>query len=80
MRKKIQTKEFIRHKFAEYYQQSESVKPPSLLEKREFAFLLLEEGVMRRAEDLTFQKRVLDREIMEAIENGYFDFEYRPNP
>jgi len=39
-----------------------------------------EEGVMKRAEDLIFKKRILDREIMEAIENGYFEFEYRANP
>jgi hypothetical protein len=36
--------------------------------------------VMKRAEDLVFKKRVLDREIMEAIENGYIEFEYSPHP
>ena len=39
-----------------------------------------EEGVMKKAEDLIFKKRILDREIMEAIEDGYFEFEYRANP
>jgi predicted nucleotidyltransferase len=39
-----------------------------------------EEGVMKKAEDLTFKKRILDLEIMEAIEDGYFEFEYRANP
>jgi predicted nucleotidyltransferase len=40
----------------------------------------LEESIMKRAEDLLFKKRILDNEIMEAIENGYFEFEYSPNP
>jgi len=39
-----------------------------------------EEEVMKRAEDLMFKKKILDREIMEAIEDGYFEFEYSPNP
>jgi len=49
-RNKIQTKEFIRDRFAEYYQRPESIKLPSSLERREFAFLLLEGGIMRRHE------------------------------
>lgn len=30
--------------------------------------------------DLAVKKRMMDREIMEAIENGYFQFEYTPHP
>jgi len=37
----------------------------------------LEEMIMKRAEDLAFKKRVMDREILEAIEDGYIEFEYR---
>lgn len=39
-----------------------------------------EEEIMRRSEDLFFKRRLLEREIMEAIEDGYFEFEYHPNP
>ena len=39
-----------------------------------------EEGIMKRSEDLLFKKRILDRDIMEAVENGYIEFEYSPNP
>jgi predicted nucleotidyltransferase len=39
-----------------------------------------EEGIMKRCEDLLFKKRILDRDIMEAVENGYLEFEYSPNP
>jgi predicted nucleotidyltransferase len=37
----------------------------------------LEEMILKRAEDLAFKKRIMDREILEAIEDGYFEFEYR---
>jgi predicted nucleotidyltransferase len=39
-----------------------------------------EEEVLKRAEDIMFKKRILKREIMEAIEDGYIEFEYSPNP
>jgi predicted nucleotidyltransferase len=39
-----------------------------------------EERIMKMAEDLFFKKRIFNNEIMEAIEDGYFEFEYRPNP
>jgi len=39
-----------------------------------------EEGIMKRAEDLLFKKRILEKEIMEAVEDGYFELEYQPNP
>ena len=38
------------------------------------------ENIMKRAEDLLFKKRVFDKEVMEAIEDGYFEFEYSPHP
>jgi predicted nucleotidyltransferase len=37
-----------------------------------------EEKVMKRAEDVVVRKRILNREILEAIRDGYFEFEYRP--
>lgn len=39
-----------------------------------------EEEIMKRSEDLLFKKRSLDRDIMEAVENGYIEFEYHPDP
>ena len=38
-----------------------------------------EERVMKMAEDLSFKKRVFDDDVMDAIENGYFEFEYSPH-
>jgi predicted nucleotidyltransferase len=39
-----------------------------------------EERVMKIAEDLIFKKRIFDQEVMEAMEHGYFEFKYIPNP
>jgi predicted nucleotidyltransferase len=39
---------------------------------------LFEERIMKLAGDLIVKKRMMDREIMEAIEDGYFQFEYTP--
>jgi predicted nucleotidyltransferase len=39
-----------------------------------------EERVMKIAEDLIFKKRIFDQEVMEAMEHGYFEFKYVPNP
>ncbi len=39
----------------------------------------LEEGIMKKAEDLFFRKQIFDKDVMEAIEDGYFEFEYSPN-
>lgn len=60
--------------------QHEIIKGIRIYEKEEDLTDEFEEGVMKRAEDLVFKKRVLDREIMEAIENGYIEFEYSPHP
>jgi len=46
---KIQTQEFIQHKFAEYYKEnSNTIELPSSLEKREYAFLLFRDKTMLR--------------------------------
>jgi len=59
--------------------QYEIIKGERIYEKDEFSADEFEEGIMKRAEDLYFKKRILVREIMEAIENGYFEFEYNAN-
>jgi predicted nucleotidyltransferase len=60
--------------------QYEIIKGVRVYEKDEPYADDFEERIMKRAEDLSFKKRILDNEILEAIENGYFEFEYRPNP
>lgn len=60
--------------------QHEIIKGVRIYTKDEFYADEFEESIMKRAEDLLFKKRILDNEIMEAIENGYFEFEYSPNP
>lgn len=37
-----------------------------------------EETIMKQAEDLSFKKKEFYKDIMEAIEDGYFEFEYNP--
>jgi uncharacterized protein len=39
----------------------------------------LEEKIMKISGDLFFKKKTFDAEIMEAMENGYFEFEYSPH-
>lgn len=39
----------------------------------------LEMEIMRQAEDLSFKRKKFYEEIMEAIEDGYFEFEYSPS-
>jgi predicted nucleotidyltransferase len=58
--------------------QYEVIKGVRVYQKDEQATDEFEERIMARAEDLLFKKRILDREIMEAIENGYIEFEYIP--
>lgn len=58
----------------------EIIKGLRVYEKDEHRADEFEEEVMKRAEDLRFKKKIFDREIMEAIENGYIEFGYSPNP
>jgi predicted nucleotidyltransferase len=60
--------------------QYEIIKGIRIYTKDELHADEFEESIMKKAEDLLFKKRILDNEIMEAIENGYFEFEYSPNP
>lgn len=60
--------------------QYEIIKGIRIYEKNEIYTGEFEEGLMKRAEDLYFKKRIFDKEVIEAIENGYFEFEYSTNP
>jgi predicted nucleotidyltransferase len=57
--------------------QYEIIKGIRIFEEDESFADELEEMVMKRAEDLAFKKRIMNREILEAIEDGYIEFEYR---
>ncbi len=59
--------------------QYEVIRGIRIYEKDELYTDDFEEGIMKRAEDLVFKRRILNNEIMEAIEDGYFEFEYSPN-
>ncbi len=58
--------------------QYEIIKGIRIFEKEESFADEFEEMIMKRAEDLAFKKKILNREILEAIEDGYIEFEYRP--
>lgn len=60
--------------------QYEIIKGIRIYEKDETLVDEYEERIMKRAGDLQYTKRILDKEIMEAIEDGYFEFEYSPHP
>jgi len=56
----------------------EIIKGVRIYEEDERIAEKFEEEAMKKAGDLIFPKRVLEHEIMEAIEDGYFEFEYQP--
>ena len=58
----------------------EIIKAVRIYEKSETIADEFEENVLKRAADLSFKKKEFDREVMEAIEDGYFQIEYSPNP
>lgn len=39
-----------------------------------------EEDILKRSADLSYKRRLRDQDIMEAVEHGYIEFEYDPNP
>lgn len=59
--------------------QYEIIKGVRIYEADEFLADQFEEKIMKLAADLIIKKRIMDREIMEAIEDGYFQFEYTPH-
>lgn len=60
--------------------QHEIIKGVRIYERDESIADEFEERIMKRAEDLIFKKRIFDQEIMEAMEHGYFELKYNPNP
>lgn len=59
--------------------QYEIIKGERIYEADESLADQFEESIMKLAGDLMVKKRIMDREIMEAIEDGYFQFEYTPH-
>ena len=60
--------------------QYEIIQGVKMYERDESITDEFEERIMKRAEDLSFKKKVCDREVMEAMEDGYIEFTYIPNP
>lgn len=58
--------------------QYEIIKGIRIYEQDEETAEVFEEMVMKKAADLMPIKKIMEREIMEAIENGYFEFKYQP--
>jgi predicted nucleotidyltransferase len=59
--------------------QYEIIKGERIYEAGESLADQFEESIMKQAGDLMVKKLIMDREIMEAIEDGYFQFEYTPH-
>jgi predicted nucleotidyltransferase len=60
--------------------QHEIIRGIRIYARDEFDADEFEEGILKRSEDLLFKKRMMEKEMMEAVDDGYFEFEYRPNP
>jgi len=78
---KIQTKDFIKEKFAEYYRlNSAIISPPSSLINREFAFFLLKERIMIRHKGFkdTEELRTLIKTMTPS--DVYYSSAYYENP
>ena len=58
--------------------QYEIIKGEIIFNKDEFSTDEFEEKIMKMAEDLAFKQRIMNKEILEAIEDGYFEFKYNP--
>ena len=58
--------------------QYEIIKGFRIYEKEESFADEFEERIMKMAEDLSFKKSVFNNDVMDAIGNGYFEFEYSP--
>ncbi|HLA00561.1 MAG TPA: nucleotidyltransferase domain-containing protein, partial [Thermodesulfovibrionales bacterium] len=59
--------------------QYEILKGIRIFEKDEFSADEFEERIMKKAEDLLFKKRIFDKEIMEAMQDGFVEFKYNAN-
>ena len=60
--------------------QYEVIKGVRIYEENKFMADEFEEGVIKKAGDVLYKKMMFDKEIIEAVEDGYFEFEYSPNP
>lgn len=58
--------------------QYEIIKGVRIFEKDEFSADEFEEMIMKKAEDLSFKRKTLVKEILKAIKDGYFEFGYSP--
>ena len=58
--------------------QYEIIKGIRIFENDEFFADDFEENIMKMSEYFAFKRRIINREILEAIEDGYFEFEYNP--
>ena len=56
----------------------EIIKGIRIYERSETRADEFEEDVLKRTADLSFKKKEFDKEVMEAIEDGYFQIEYSP--
>ena len=77
----IDTKAFIQAKFGEYYGKSSAiVPPPTSIEKREFGFLLMKEGVMLRHRSFKTPEELRDSLKRLVPSNVYFSSAYYERP
>ncbi|MEW6585668.1 MAG: nucleotidyltransferase domain-containing protein [Nitrospirota bacterium] len=60
--------------------QYEIIRGVRIYERNESSADEFEEMIMKRSEDLSFKKKIFDGEVMEAMKDGYFEFEYSPHP
>ncbi|MBM3297617.1 MAG: nucleotidyltransferase domain-containing protein [Candidatus Aminicenantes bacterium] len=58
--------------------QYEMIKGVRIYEKCGFPADEFEERIIKKSADLAVKKKILNREILEAIADGYFEFEYQP--
>ncbi|MFQ6077141.1 MAG: DNA primase small subunit domain-containing protein, partial [Candidatus Bathyarchaeia archaeon] len=77
----IATEEFIRQKFAEYYSEhSQSIQPPTSIDRREFGFILFKERIMVRHKGFKDVKEM--RRFIESIvpSDAYYSAAYYGRP
>lgn len=78
---KIETKAFIQAKFSEYYEKnSDSIQPPTSMEKREFGFLLLKERIMLRHKSFRTAEKLRDSLKRLVPSNVYYSSAYYERP
>jgi len=78
---KIETQAFIQENFAQYYaQNSGSIQSPSLMEKREFAFLIFKEKTMLRHKGLTTAEELRNALKTIAPSDVYYSCAYYERP